>query len=351
VSAISPQYSRSQVNRAGEVLRRSDSPSSARLEAAETLANWRASHNYPINTFQATLRSKLKAVDEDAIVAQRLKRIPSIVAKLERYPNMQLARMEDIGGLRAIVSNLDGVRQLHEDYRHAHFKHVLFKEHDYVREPKETGYRSIHLVYQYRNDLNEDARKYSGLLLEVQLRTRIQHAWAAAVETMGTILNCQLKSGEGPPEWLGFFAATGSAFAHLEGQPPVPAYEGLSALETYRLVARLAQQLMVRPKLSGYSVAIRNTQVHDRRTYYLLSLDPVARVVRTWAYGRNSFELATSDYLKAEEAILKGSQQQAVLVATKSIQALRWAYPSFFLDTKEFLKLLAEVEHLAIDGS
>ncbi len=347
MSTISPQYSHSQVNRAGDVLRRSDSPDSARLEAAEILANWRARHNYPINTFQATLRDKLKTVDEEAIVAQRLKRIPSIVEKLKRYPGMQLARMEDIGGLRAIVSDLDGVRRLYEGYRQAHFKHVLYKEHDYIQKPKETGYRSIHLVYQYRNDLNEEARNHNGLLLEVQLRTRLQHAWAAAVETAGTMLNCQLKSGEGPPEWLDFFAATGSAFAHLEKQPPVPGYQHLSALETYQLVARLAQQLMVRQKLSGFSAVIDNTQAHEGRTYYLLSLDPVAGSVQTWAYGRDSFELATSDYLKAEEAILTGSQQQAVLVATKSIEDLRWAYPSFFLDTREFLGILARIERLA----
>lgn len=347
MSAISPQYSRSQVNRAGEVLRQSDSPDSARLEATDVLSNWRASHNYPINTFQATLRSKLKTIDRQAIVAQRLKRIPSIVEKLKRYPGMQLARMEDIGGLRAIVSDLDGVRRLYEDYQHAHFKHVLFKEHDYIREPKCSGYRSVHLVFQYRNDRNEETREYNGLLVEVQLRTQLQHAWAAAVETMGIILNSSLKSSEGSQKWLDFFSAAGSAFAHLEEQPPVPGYERLSAHETYQLVTDMARQLMIRQKLSGYSVAIKMTQTHERRTYYLLSLDPVARQVRTWAYGRDSFELATSDYLKAEEAILKGSQQQAVLVATKSIEALRRAYPSFFLDTKEFLGILARIERLA----
>jgi len=348
MSAISPQYSRSQVNRAGEVLRQSDSPDSARLEATDVLSNWRASHNYPINTFQATLRTKLITVGKQNIVAQRLKRIPSIVEKLGRFPGMELARMEDIAGLRAIVSDLDGVQRLNDYYHHAHFKHVLHYEHDYIREPKDTGYRGVHLVFQYRNSRSEQTREYDNLLVEVQLRTRMQHLWAAAVETMDIILKSKLKSGMGLDNWQKFFAATGSAFAHLEQQPPVPGYERLSASETYQLVTEMSHDLAVQETLSGYKLAIHNSQIHDGSTYYLLSLDPVAGSVQTRAYGRDSFQLATSDYLKAEEAILAGSQQQqAVLVATKSIRELRWAYPSFYLDAEEFLGALARIERLA----
>ena len=53
-------------------------------------------------------------------------------------------------------------------------------ETDYVRKPKTSGYRGIHLVYRYHND-----RKtiYNGLQIEPQLRTRRQHAWATAVDT------------------------------------------------------------------------------------------------------------------------------------------------------------------------
>ena len=65
------QYSKSQVNRAGEILAASEGYLQDDQEwAAAVLANWRACHAYPINTFQATLRQKLKTVDPDAIVAQ-----------------------------------------------------------------------------------------------------------------------------------------------------------------------------------------------------------------------------------------------------------------------------------------
>ncbi len=44
------------------------------------------------------------------------------------------------------------------------------------------------------------------LLIELQLRTRLQHEWATAVETMGTFLQSSLKSSQGPEEWLDFFS-------------------------------------------------------------------------------------------------------------------------------------------------
>ena len=71
------------INRAGQALVQNVG-NVEELEAARDLANrWRACHAYPINTFQATLRIKLKDYPGDPIVAQRLKRMPTLVDKLK----------------------------------------------------------------------------------------------------------------------------------------------------------------------------------------------------------------------------------------------------------------------------
>ena len=57
----------------------------------------------------------------------------------------------------------------------------------------------MHLVYKYINPICPD---YDGLFVELQIRTRLQHTWATAVETMGTYLEFSLKSSEGPEDWL-----------------------------------------------------------------------------------------------------------------------------------------------------
>ena len=94
-----PKESKNQINKAGQILVQ-DNPSPLELEWARDLADrWRACHAYPINTFQATLRLKLKGFPEDSIAAQRLKRMPTIIDKLKRYPAMKLTTMQDIGGV------------------------------------------------------------------------------------------------------------------------------------------------------------------------------------------------------------------------------------------------------------
>ena len=96
--SLRPEESGGEVNRAGQVLVLGAS-GPTELESARNLAErWRACHAYPINTFQATLRRKLKHYNRDPMAAQRLKRMPTIIDKLRRYPTMQLTEMQDIGG-------------------------------------------------------------------------------------------------------------------------------------------------------------------------------------------------------------------------------------------------------------
>lgn len=158
-----PRFQRRDVNRAGLILawnelhgfrdyRDEMADMAERLWAHRVLSNWRACHGYPINTFQATLRLKLKTIDKNAIVAQRLKRAPSVIAKLQRFPTMKLTQMQDIGGLRAVVSSVARVRRLEANYRESAFKHELASSKDYIDKPKSDGYRSIHLVFRYAND-------------------------------------------------------------------------------------------------------------------------------------------------------------------------------------------------------
>jgi putative GTP pyrophosphokinase len=143
-----PKFSKSQVNRAGEILTsalRSKGISKyfgvdKWLWSFDVLSNWRACHGYPTNTFQATLRQKLKKIDPDALVAQRLKRMPSILKKLQRFPGMNLSRMQDIGGLRAVVGSMDQLEILYQNYKGSRFTHSLISEYDYINNPKESGY-------------------------------------------------------------------------------------------------------------------------------------------------------------------------------------------------------------------
>lgn len=76
------QHDRSEVDAAGRMLAKLTFPVTdvEGLNALSTINNWRASHAYPLNTFQLTLRRKARKIERDAIVAQRAKRLESIHA-------------------------------------------------------------------------------------------------------------------------------------------------------------------------------------------------------------------------------------------------------------------------------
>jgi putative GTP pyrophosphokinase len=337
-----PKYSKNQVNKAGDILSTPDSFSVFEQQWAEdVLTNWRACHGYPINTFQATLRLKLKSIDRDAIVAQRLKRAPSIILKLRRFRGMQLARMQDIGGLRAVVESVTKVRKLEAAYRKAHFKHVLSSSDNYIDVPKRDGYRSIHLIYRYENEL---APAYNGLSLELQLRTRLQHAWATAVETMGTFLGQALKSGQGEAEWRGFFRIAGAALAIVEGTAAVPGFEAHSRDAVFSELANAEKSLRVLEKLNGFAIAAdRIMAQRGQGAYHLIVLDSTKRTVSIQPYPVARLEQANIDYAAIEQRTKAGDPVEAVLVSAGPIDNLRKAYPNYFLDTQEFVTQIQNV--------
>jgi putative GTP pyrophosphokinase len=333
-----PRFEKRDVNRAGAILA---SGIGNWLWAYEVLANWRACHGYPLNTFQATLRQKLKAIDKNAVVAQRLKRAPSVIVKLQRFPTMKLAQMQDIGGLRAVVKNVARVRKLEDSYRRSIFEHQLVSSKDYIKEPKADGYRSIHLVYRY---INARAPEYNGLLIELQIRTRLQHAWATAVETMGTFLGQALKSGQGSRPWREFFEISSAALTHLEGTVPIPGYEGLSRREVFRRVTKMERDLHVLHKLTGFSIAADHiTTERGVGSYHLIILDSAKRSVSIRPFPVSQLELANIEYARIEERAQLGEQIEAVLVSAGPVEELKKAYPNFFLDTQAFVTQIRQV--------
>lgn len=334
------KYSNNEIKLAGKILADASCYTPEQLDFAQTvLTYWRTIHAYPINTFQATLRDKLNRHKfTDTLIAQRLKRTVSIVSKLKRFPNMKLSTMQDIAGLRAIVKNIDQVRALEKSYRESNFKHILKDDKDYILNPASSGYRGVHLIYQYINEKNLDS---NGLRIELQIRTKLQHTWATAVETMGTFLDYSLKSSQGPVNWLDYFALVSAGFSILEKCPVPQKYVNLSNKELFQKIIEETKQLNVSEKLRAFTVAADHiVQTNVNSKYNLITLNLDKRVVNIKSYSARQLEQANIDYTNIEKEINKGAPIQAVLVSTGSIDSLRKAYPSYFLDTQEFLNKL-----------
>jgi ppGpp synthetase/RelA/SpoT-type nucleotidyltranferase len=347
-----PDISKSKINEAGIVLS-SGKPGTDEYDHALVVVNdFRKSHAYPINTFRATLTAKTRSGYGKPIVAQRLKRLPTIVNKLQRYPEMQLSRMQDIAGLRVVLKDMSAVNKLVGEYHASRLEHELVKSRDYITDPRgEDGYRSHHLIYKYVNNRG-DAAQYNGLFIEVQVRTKLQHTWATTVETMGVILDQALKAREGDQEWLHFFALVSSYFAHKERTPPVPGYDKLSVEEMKKLIVSEAKRLQVIDKIRGFSKAmevITETSNRNSTYYHLIVLDTISKKVSINSYARSEFERASNDLIAEEKKTsTSGGKLDTVLVAAGPINDLKRAYPNYFLDNSDFVR---EIESIIRDLS
>ena len=163
-------------------------------EAATLVFDYRDRFQDPLNKTTISLRRFVQRESQspEVLVAQRLKRMPTILDKLARHPNMKLTRMQDIAGCRAILPG--GAVEARAVLRRIRKNWMVRELYDYVATPKTTGYRAIHVV------VIRDER-----LIEVQLRTPGQHEWALDVERVGARLRVNLKDGEGPREIVDFF--------------------------------------------------------------------------------------------------------------------------------------------------
>lgn len=152
---------------------------------------FRQGFQYPMQKTAVGLRQFVQRESDRVIVAQRLKRLPQIIHKLVRMPDTKLARMEDIGGCRAILNSRNEVLGVLDRIEN---RWAVKRVRDYAANPKPSGYRGVHVVVE------RDAHR-----IEIQLRTPGQQAWAEAVERVAGRYRLPLKDEAGPEavlDWL-----------------------------------------------------------------------------------------------------------------------------------------------------
>lgn len=304
--------------------------------ALKVINNWRASHSYPLLHFRINLMRNLKALQPDAIIAQRIKRLELIAAKLSRQ-STQLSQMQDIAGCRAIVKNTEHVEKLVSKYKNSKHSHELRGEKSYIDSPKPDGYRSHHLIYAYKSGRGQKS-SYDKLRIEIQVRTSLQHAWATAVEAVGIFTREALKANRGSQEWLRLFALMSAQIAQVEGKPSVP---GTPETESERLseLRALAKELRAPQTLDAYRATIQSVGKQSGTfKYYLVQYDYEENKVSVVPFAPRASQRANIAYTNAETN--SAGTKNVVLVSVDSISNLQKAYPNYFLDTKQFSELL-----------
>ena len=216
---------------------------------------------------------------------------------------------------------------------------------NYIKCPKPDGYRSVHIIVRYASK-NPKHVVWNGKRIEIQIRTRLQHAWATAVETVDIFALQNIKIGKGQIRWRRFFALASSAFAYREGTPLV-ADTPSDINQLTEELRTLWKELKVADLMLGWATAMGHVpEVLDNTadvsvsgaSVFLVTVDLDAKHVHLKPYSNESVDLAAKEYAEVEQKIRQGLNAHTVLVAVDRLNELSEAFPNLYGDTTVFLQ-------------
>lgn len=211
---VSLPFSKSKIDRSG-VLLSSDRQEDIEkyIESEGIFDEFRKVHLAPLTKLTLYCQSWLKAESHKYYIAQRLKRKPQILRKLNRF-SVRLTQLQDVGGLRIIASDNKAASEL-QMYLSRKIESLegasILRTTDYRERGRDvTGYRAIHII------VNID-----GVFIEVQIRSEVQHYWAELIERTSVVYGYHLKEQEGDARVLRYFKLLSDMFFEIEaGRQP-----------------------------------------------------------------------------------------------------------------------------------
>jgi Region found in RelA / SpoT proteins len=279
--------------------------------AFEVAHCWRHQHMQPMLHYQRMLVGRIRRLHLDGITASRAKSMASIRRKLGGT-QLKLDRIQDLGGCRAIVKNSEQLQCLVKAFR-SEMSNSIERENDYVTRPKADGYRSHHFILKHRIENSDFV--INERYIEVQLRTRLQHSWATAVEAVGAFRNELLKHGNGSPDWLRLFSLMSQEIALVENTPlPKLILPNDRRQEEIRSIAARLDALKYLDTIR-YSVGeAKSVSDYDpnKPRYFLVTFDHDSREVETVIHNPRS---GAASFIETEmQTVEHGFRRTTVLV-------------------------------------
>ena len=345
-------FTKGEINRAAKDIRHGV-VGDERLIAIKVIQNFREFHLYPLMLLNNHLVRTSAKISGKTNVARRLKRLSTIINKLERPTldgadtnSIKLTRMQDIAGCRAIVKNLKKLKALQVKLENSKSVHKIIRTKEYLT-PKNSGYGGVHLVYSCYEG-QEDDHEWKRAKVEVQLRTELQHAWATSLEIIDTLEQINLKtSHDGHDEWREFFSIAGRLVAHKETACIIEDDRELNSLR--KRLDDLSCQLDILAKIARYTFAI-NFATHDK-TPKANKRSQGMFLVKMYHPENGKIKVIPEFFRMKEidialehlnEADLDNSIAVSILVSASDVRALKQAYPNYFGSTKQFINFVNE---------
>ncbi len=323
----------------------------------DILTYWRDSHIQSLNNAHKLLNTFIHKVDKNVFVAKRLKRFDSIKKKLQRFEQMQLKNMQDIGGIRVVATTLEHVDSIFKIlaqescfYNNGQF----IKFDNYIDQPKDDGYRCLHIVGRFNNN-DGDERK-----IEFQLRTKLQHSWATSLEIVDIFTGQNLKGNSGFLNYQTFFKSVSEQFQVMENLQGFKDDDKEAFLKQYlnsvvSSPAVIKQCYMITEFLNR---KIGTNSIENQLKYYcetakkinidlssgaysdgyvLIQLDTSTQKISYEFFPKAIHSEASLKYIYYEKLFSKEEKLIVTLLSTDAVGGLKQAYPNYFADSEFFL--------------
>ena len=242
--------------------------------------------------------------------------------------------LDDVAGCRLIFSNIDALTKFRAGLHSAKFNHIRKNDvdkYDYITSPTERGYRGIHDVYEYRARRRR-SEVCNGLLIEVQYRTQVQHAWATAVEVVTQRTENEPKFNRGDPRHIKLFCLASEILArvHEERKSCLPTLSDRQVTERFEA---LDAEIGVTDMLVKLAAA-KWIDDQARSKHVILQLN------KGEGLKLHPFDLE----LEASTTLLELEKQfpedDIVLVGADTVAEITSAFRNYFRDVGDFLHLM-----------
>lgn len=148
----------------------------------------------PYETAVEELKNKFKGIRNEyrknnehspiEFVVGRVKQIPSIIEKAKKLglSEDEIEKLDDIGGIRIICQFEDDIYKVVEMVRAREGMDLeIMVEKDYVKDVKDSGYRSYHIIIKYPIFTIKGLK---FVFLEIQIRTMAMNFWATVEHSL-----------------------------------------------------------------------------------------------------------------------------------------------------------------------